>query len=83
MQSANLGIGASAKNGKSSAADTDRVELSSFTGRISQTLAADSASRAQRVAQLKNAVQSGTYKADAQAVSRALVDQAIAAGKSS
>jgi flagellar biosynthesis anti-sigma factor FlgM len=56
----------------------DRVELSGFTGRVSESLQSDAASRAQRVSQLTAAVRSGTYKVDSLAVSRALIDQAIA-----
>jgi flagellar biosynthesis anti-sigma factor FlgM len=68
----------SGKTGSSS----DRVELSSFTGRMSQTMQADAASRAQRVSQIAAAVRSGTYKVDSMAVSKAIIDQAVASGTS-
>jgi len=43
-------------------------------------LQTDSAARAGRVRQLKEAVASGTYEVDAPAVSRALVNEALSAG---
>jgi len=69
------------KNGSSAAGKTggsaDRVELSGFSGRVSQTLQTDASSRAQRVAQLSALVRSGKYQVDSKAVSKAIVDQAI------
>lgn len=66
------------KAGAGSAA-SDRVELSSFTGRLSEALAATSAGRAQRVAELKAAVQSGSYQTDPAAISSAIVDHSLRA----
>jgi anti-sigma28 factor (negative regulator of flagellin synthesis) len=59
----------------------DSVELSRFTGRIATGLQAALASREQRVRELASAVRSGNYQIDSQAVSRALVEQAITGGK--
>jgi len=71
----------SLKGGKAGggSAASDRVELSSFTGRLSEALTASSAGRAQRVAQLKAAVDAGTYQPDPDAISRAIVDHSLAA----
>ena len=55
----------------------DRVELSGFSGKVSQTLQADATSRAQRVSQIASAVRSGNYKVDSMAVSKAIINQAI------
>lgn len=60
---------------------SDRLELSSFTGRLSETLAASSEDRAVRVAQLKAAVQDGTYRPDPLSVSRSIVDFSLAAAQ--
>jgi flagellar biosynthesis anti-sigma factor FlgM len=65
----------------SSSPAADGLQLSKFAGSLSQIMQSDSANRSQRVAQLAAAVQSGTYKVDPQAVSRALVDHAISAGQ--
>ena len=59
---------------------TDTVQLSGFTDRLAQTMQEAAASRAQRVTQLTAAVRSGSYQADAKAVSHDLVSQAIASG---
>jgi anti-sigma28 factor (negative regulator of flagellin synthesis) len=48
---------------------------------VSKTLAAGSSNRSQRVSELTQAVRSGTYQVDGAAVSRAMVDQALAMGK--
>jgi flagellar biosynthesis anti-sigma factor FlgM len=57
--------------------NSDSIELSGLSGRVSQTLQADSASRAEKVNQIAAAVQSGTYQVDAKAVSKAIVDHAL------
>jgi flagellar biosynthesis anti-sigma factor FlgM len=69
--------GSTLRNGSSA---LDSVELSGFAGRLSQTMEATSASRAQRVAELTAAVRSGSYQVDASAVSHAMVSQAISSG---
>ncbi len=59
---------------------TDSVQLSGFADRLSQTLQTAAASRAQRISELTAAVRSGTYQADAQAISRSMVSQALSSG---
>jgi flagellar biosynthesis anti-sigma factor FlgM len=59
---------------------SDHAELSSVADRLTGMLQTDSAARAGRVRQLKEAVASGTYEVDAPAVSRALVNEALSAG---
>jgi flagellar biosynthesis anti-sigma factor FlgM len=63
------------------AASSDRLQLSTFAGRLSEALATGSAVRAERVAQLKAAVQSGAYQPDPLAISRSIVDFSLAAGQ--
>ena len=65
---------------RKAAATTDSVDISSFTDRLSRTMQAAAASRAQRVSELSLAVRSGTYQADASAVSHAMVSQALSSG---
>lgn len=67
---------------KASAAGSDSVELSGFAGQLSKTLQANSSSRAQHVSQLAESVRSGTYKVDAGAVSRAMVEHSLSASSS-
>jgi flagellar biosynthesis anti-sigma factor FlgM len=57
---------------------TDGLQLSNLAGSLSKIMQSDSASRAQRVAQLTAAVRSGTYQVDPEAVSRAMVDHIVA-----
>jgi flagellar biosynthesis anti-sigma factor FlgM len=66
----------------SSSAPADGLRLSPFAGSLSQVIRGDSPDRSQRVAQLTEAVQSGTYRVDAKAVSSRIVDYAIAADRS-
>jgi flagellar biosynthesis anti-sigma factor FlgM len=68
-------------SGEGEAAEKDRVDLSSLTGQISQVLESHANTREDRVQALRVAVQSGTYQVDSQALSRTLVDHALAAGK--
>jgi len=65
--------------GAGKSAFSDRLELSSFAGRLSQALAASSAGRAQRVAELKAAVQSGNYRPDPVAIGRSIIDYSLVA----
>jgi flagellar biosynthesis anti-sigma factor FlgM len=81
LRSIDSGGKAGSGSGKSSSA-TDSVQLSGFTGRLAQTMQADAASRVQRVTELTAAVRSGSYQADAKAVSHALVNQALSSGSS-
>ena len=55
----------------------DRAEISSLAGGISQTLASQSVGRAQRIQELAQQYSAGTYKPDANTVSRALIEDAI------
>ncbi len=77
------GTGAAGSTGSGSgqvSQSGDSVELSGLSGRVSATLQADSASRAEKVSQVAAAVQSGTYHVDAKAVSKSIVDHALASG---
>jgi flagellar biosynthesis anti-sigma factor FlgM len=76
-------IDSAGKNGsalRNGASATDSVELSSFADRLSQTMQAASASRAQRITELTAAVRSGSYQVDSQALSHSMVSQAISSG---
>jgi len=53
----------------------DHVDLSSLTGRISQSLNALSSQSAQRVAELQKQYQAGRYQPSAKSISQALVAQ--------
>jgi flagellar biosynthesis anti-sigma factor FlgM len=64
-----------------SGSGSDSVQISGIAGQVSKTLAAGSSNRSQRVSELTQAVRSGTYQVDGAAVSRAMVDQALAMGK--
>jgi anti-sigma28 factor (negative regulator of flagellin synthesis) len=65
-------------NKGSSGAGGDSLQLSGLAGRISSALQADSVSHSRRLSELSAAVRSGNYQVDSHAVSRALVDRAIA-----
>ena len=65
-----------------SSQSSDGLQLSNLAGSLSKIMQSDSASRAQRVAQLTAAVRSGTYQVDPQAVSRAMVDHIVATSQS-
>lgn len=67
-QSSRLKSGGSTERGGS-----DRVQMSSLAG----VLEAESSSRVERVNALTDAVQSGRYRVDAQAVSHAIVNAAM------
>jgi anti-sigma28 factor (negative regulator of flagellin synthesis) len=62
---------------RSTSSSGDSVEISGFTGRISQALQVAGSSRADMVSRLTMEVRSGTYQVDATAVSKAMVDRAI------
>ena len=65
--------------GTVSSADGDRVELSSTLGQLAHAIAAHSTERSNRVQALAGDYQSGRYHADAEATSRAMVTDALAA----
>ena len=68
--------GAASRTG---AAGSDHVELSGGLGRLSQTLSSFHQDRAARVQSLAAMYQSGKYRADSMATSRAMVSEALAA----
>jgi flagellar biosynthesis anti-sigma factor FlgM len=59
---------------------SDRTELSGVADRLSDMLQTESATPADRIQQLKEAITSGDYQVDAAAVSHALVEGALSAG---
>jgi|SRR5450432_1821054 len=61
---------------------TDSVELSGFTDRLSRSMQDAAATRSQHIQELSAAMRSGSYRADAKAVSHAIVSQAISSGSS-
>ena len=65
---------------RKSSSITDSVQLSGFADRLSQSMQAAAASRAQRIGELTAAVRSGTYHVDAKALSHSMVSQAISSG---
>jgi len=71
--------GAGRTNPAGPAGDTDRLELSGFTGRLGHALRAESQTRAARVAALEREFQSGGFLRDAGQVSRALVRETLEA----
>ena len=60
---------------------SDRVELSSTLGRLSQAMDADSSALANRVQALASLYQSGKYQPDSMATSRGMVADALAGGQ--
>jgi hypothetical protein len=56
---------------------SDRIEISSLTGRIAEGLSAASARRSDRVSQLTALYSSGRYAASAENVSRAMIAHAL------
>ena len=58
----------------------DRVEFSNTLGSLARAISTDSAGRANRVQALASLYQSGSYRADSAATSRAMVADAIGAG---
>jgi flagellar biosynthesis anti-sigma factor FlgM len=56
----------------------DRAELSGLAGKISQFVSKDAAGRAAKVEQLRAQVASGSYSADPAAISRGIVNDALA-----
>src|SRR5690242_9241747 len=61
----------------SESAGGDRTEISSLTGRISQTLAAHTAERSQRIEKLAKDYGAGRYHVNARSTSGAMVRDAI------
>lgn len=73
-ESQSIGRDGRASSSSNSGSGSDRVELSS----LSQTLNASAASRSARVDQLTALYQAGQYQADPAAISKSMVDDAIA-----
>ena len=72
--------GVESRAGSSAPAPTgneDTVATGRQSELVSQTLQVDTASRNERVHELKSALDAGTYQADAAEVSRALVAEAL------
>jgi len=65
--------------GKTQTRESDRVEMSSFTGRLSQTLTADSERRQVRIEQLSSLFAAGKLDADPGRLSRKMVDSMFSA----
>jgi hypothetical protein len=73
-----LGLAAAQARARTTgAAGEDRIEISSLTERINDSLSAQSALGAERVRQLAALVQSGRYVPDARRISQALVSRAL------
>jgi anti-sigma28 factor (negative regulator of flagellin synthesis) len=62
---------------QSSSSSGDRVELSSGLAIVSRALAAYGSNRGQKVQQLTEQVQSGTYNPSSMAISQSMVAQAL------
>jgi hypothetical protein len=73
-------------SGRSSSAGAvsgdDHVDLSGALGRLSKTLSSFHQDRASRVQALAAQYQSGTYRPDSAATSRAMISDALSAGSS-
>ncbi|MBM3746375.1 MAG: flagellar biosynthesis anti-sigma factor FlgM [Acidobacteria bacterium] len=72
--------GAQADPAARAARESDQVQLSDLTERLSQMLGTSDPDRAARLERLAAEVQSGKYQVDAAAVSRKLVDEALRGG---
>jgi flagellar biosynthesis anti-sigma factor FlgM len=72
-ESQRIQVDTSESSGSSPTAAGDHVDLSSLTGRISQSMAALSARSAQRVSQLQKDFRAGRYQPDARAISQAML----------
>jgi flagellar biosynthesis anti-sigma factor FlgM len=72
--------GRGATPGSEGSKANDAVVLSPAASHIAQTSAESAAARAARVAQLRNQVRSGTYRADREALANRLADDELARG---
>ena len=66
-----------AASSQSGSSTGDRVELSSGLASVSRALAADGNDRTNKVQQLTQQVQSGTYNPSSMAISQSMVAQAL------
>ncbi len=73
--------GKTASGRRASAGDGDRVELSTGLGRLAQTLSSYGAERRGSVEALAALYREGGYQVDSGALSRALIDDALGAGR--
>jgi anti-sigma28 factor (negative regulator of flagellin synthesis) len=74
-----VGEAGSPSAGRVQGRDSDRVEVSSFTGRLSQALETDSQRREMRVEQLTRLFDAGKLDADPARLSRKMVDSMLGA----
>ena len=73
--------GRSEKSGTAgSGGPVDRVEFSNALGSLSRAISIDGSSRASRVQALAAQYQSGSYRPDSAATSRAMVSESLAGG---
>ena len=68
------------RTGRAGPGTSDRVEFSSTLGRLSQALSTDASGRASRVQALAAQYQSGSYRPDPMAITKGMIDDALAAG---
>ncbi len=71
-ESQRIQVDTNSSGGSSSASGADRVDLSSITGRISQAMQTVAAQSAQRVSQLRQDFQAGSYRPDVPQLASAL-----------
>jgi anti-sigma28 factor (negative regulator of flagellin synthesis) len=69
----------SSSTGRTQGRESDRVEMSSFTGRLSQALSADSQRRQVRIEQLSTLFAASKLDADPGRLSRKMVDSMLGA----
>src|SRR6266540_1096129 len=75
------GVESGGRKGVDNQADgsgADRAELSGLAGKIAGALSKDSADRAAKVEQLRAQVAQGSYRPDAEAISKGIVTDALA-----
>lgn len=70
-------LGSTSSSHRNGAVGGDHADISSLAENVSQTLAAQSVNRAQRIQELAAQYSAGTYRPDARSVSSAIVTDAI------
>jgi flagellar biosynthesis anti-sigma factor FlgM len=70
--------GHSRESGRPSEASGDRVEFSGHLGALSRAVSSDQSARSSRIQALSAQVAQGTYHPDSQAISRGMIDEALA-----
>jgi len=73
------GVGSTSSTRGAGSISGDHAEISSLAENVSQALSAQSVNRAQRIQELTAQYRAGTYRPNAQAVSSAIVADAIGA----